>query len=137
VHLASAIRSTKAQVASAAHPRDYTSVATALAAFLPAWARSEQRDLVAMINTDASIEQPPLWRRMTGRIWNAALLAAGGVFLPFPTYLDSDHPTVAGLRYALLTAAILALATNGAPASDIIQRNLESTLPGKSGPTTS
>jgi hypothetical protein len=129
-HLASVIRNTKAPVAGAVHPRNYTTVAAALADFLLAWARSEQSEFTTIITDDPSISRTPSWRRIAGRIWSAALLVAGGVFLPLLPIYNGDHAAAAGLRYALFTAAVLALAAPGAPASDIIQRNLEKTLPG-------
>ena len=58
------------------------------------------------------------------------LLAAGGIFLPLLPIYDNDHGAAAGLRYALLTAAVLSLAAQGSPVTDIIERNLEKTIPG-------
>jgi hypothetical protein len=131
VHLASVIRDAKAPIARAVHPRNYTTVAAALAGFLLVWARPDQSGLATMITGDASTSRTPLWQRIAGRIWNAVLLAAGGIFLPLLPIYHGDPAAAAGLRYALFTAAVLALATQGAPASDIIQRNLEKVLPGQ------
>jgi hypothetical protein len=128
VHLASVIRNAKAPIAGAVHPGNYTAAAAALAGFLLVWARPEQSDLTTIMSGDANTSRTPLWRRIAGRVWNAVLLAAGGIFLPFLPIYHGDHAAAAGLRYALFTAAVLALATRGAPASDIIQRNLEKVL---------
>ena len=75
----------------------------------------------------------PLWQRAVGRIWNAVLLAAAAIFLPLLPIYNNNHAAAAGLRYALFTAAVLALAAQGSPASDTIQGALEKTLPGKAG----
>jgi hypothetical protein len=131
--LASVIRNAKAPVARAVHPRNYTTVATTLAGFLLAWAHSEPSDFTAAIGGNASTQQMPLWRRVVGRIWNAVLLAAAGVCLPLLPIYNNNHAAAAGLRYALLTAAVLALAAQGSPASDIIESALENTLPGGTG----
>jgi hypothetical protein len=128
--LASVIRNVKAPVARAVHPCNYTTVAATLAGFLLAWAHTETDDLTAVTGGDVSIRQAPLWRRIISRIWNAVLLAAAAVVLPLLPIYNSDPTAAAGLRYALFTAAVLALATQGSPASDIIESALEKTLPG-------
>jgi len=130
VRLASAIRDAKAPLARAIHPRDYTAVAARLAGFLLAWADSGQSDLTTMISGDASVGWISLWGRVASRIWNAVLLTAAAVVLPLLPVYNNNHAAAAGLRYALLTAAVLSLATRGAPAADTIERNLEGTLPG-------
>jgi hypothetical protein len=131
--LASVIRNAKAPVARAIHPCNYTAVAATLASFLLAWAHSEPSDFTAAIGSNVSTRQIPLWRRVVGRIWNATLLAAAAIGLPFLPIYNNNHAAAAGLRYALLTAAVLALATQSTPASDIIESALEKTLPGGAG----
>lgn len=128
--LASVIRNAKAPVARAVHPCNYRAVAATLAGFLLAWAHAETNDLTAVTGGDVGTGHAPLWRRIIGRIWNAVLLAAAAVALPLLPIYNSDPAAAAGLRYALLTAAVLALATQGSPASDIIESALEKTLPG-------
>lgn len=131
--LASVIRNAKAPVARAVHPCNYTTVAATLVSFLLAWAHSEPSDFNTMTGGNASTQQMPLWRRIVGRIWNAVLLAAAAVGLPLLPIYNNNHAAAAGLRYALLTAAVLALATQGSSASDIIESALEKTLPGGTG----
>jgi hypothetical protein len=130
VRLASAIRDAKAPLARAIYPRDYTAVAARLAGFLQAWADPGQNDLTTIISDDPTVERISPWRRVVGRIWNAVLLTAAAILLPLLPIYNNDHAAAAGLRYALLTAAVLSLATRGAPAADIIERNVEGTLPG-------
>ncbi len=130
VRLASLIRDAKAPLAGAVHPSDYTAVATLLAGFLLAWADSGQSGLTTVISGDASVGRISLWRHVAGRIWNAVLLAAAAILLPLLPIYNNDPAAAAGLRYALLTAAVLALATRGSPAAETIERNLEGTLPG-------
>ena len=96
-----------------------------------AWARPGQGDFTDKARSDPAVRPEPWWRRVAARIWNAALLAAGGVFLPLLPIYDNDHAAAAGLRYALLTAAVLALAAQGSTAADVIERNVEKTIPGK------
>lgn len=129
VRLASPIRDAKAPLARAVHPHDYMAVAARLAGFLLAWADSGQSDLTTMISGDASVGWISLWRRVASRIWNAALLATAAIVLPLLPIYNNDHAAGAGLRYALLTAAVLSLVTRGAPAADTIERNLEGMLP--------
>jgi hypothetical protein len=131
LRLASVIRDTKATVARAVHPVDYAAAADTLAGFLMAWARPGQGDFTDKARSDPAVRPEPWWRRVAARIWNAALLAAGGVFLPLLPIYDNDHAAAAGLRYALLTAAVLALAAQGSTAADVIERNVEKTIPGK------
>jgi hypothetical protein len=128
VRLASLIRDAKGPLARAIHSNDYMAVAARLAAVLLAWVDSGQ-DLTTMINDDAAIERISLWRRVVGRLWSPVLLAAAGIVLPLLPIYNNDHAAAAGLRYALLTAAVLSLVTNGTPAADTIERNLERTLP--------
>jgi hypothetical protein len=133
LRLASVIRDTKAPLARAVHPGDYTTAARVLADFLLAWARPGQHDLADKAQGDPAVARYPWLRRAAARIWSAVLLAAGGIFLPLLPIYSNDHAAAAGLRYALLTAAVLALAAQGSPATDIIERNLEKTLPGQAG----
>lgn len=130
VRLASAIRDAKAPLARAIYPGDYTAVAARLVGSLRAWTDPGQSDLTTIISDDASVGRISLWRRVVGRIWNAVFLAAAAIVLPMLPIYNNDHAAAAGLRYALLTAAVLSLATQGAPAADIIERNVEGTLPG-------
>lgn len=113
--LASMIRSAKAPVARAVHPCNYTTVAAILIRFLLAWAHSEPSDFTAAMGSNASTRQMPLWRRLVGWIWSAVLLAAAAVGLPLLPIYNDNHAAAAGLRYALLTAAVLALAAQGSP----------------------
>ena len=129
--LASVIRNAKAPVARAIHVCNYTTVAATLAGFLLAWAHSEPSGFTAIIDDNGNARQMSLWRRLVGRIWNAVLLAAAAVCLPLLPIYNNNHAAAAGLRYALFTAAALALATQGSPASDTIQSALEKSLPGK------
>lgn len=129
IALASVIRDAKAKVARAVYSRDYSAVAATLADFLLTWARPETSGVAAIASGDPSNARVPMWQRIVGRIWNAVLLAAAAIVLPLLPIYNSDHAAAAGLRYALLTAAVLALATGGGPSSDTIQRNLENTLP--------
>jgi hypothetical protein len=129
VRLASAIRDAKAPLARAIHPRDYTAVAARLADFLLAWADCGPSGLTMVNSGDASVGWISLWRRIAIRIWNAVLLAGAAIVLPLLPIYNNDHAAAAGLRYALLTAAVLSLATQGGPAADTIERNLEGTLP--------
>jgi len=130
VRLASAIRDAKAPLARAIHPRDYTVVAARLAGLLKMWADSGQDDLTTMIGGDSSVVgEISRWRRVTSRIWNAVLLTTAAIVLPLLPIYNNDHAAAAGLRYALITAAILSVLTNGVPAADTIQRNIEGTLP--------
>jgi hypothetical protein len=131
LRLAWVIRDTKAPVARAVHPCNYTAPASALAGFLLAWARPGQRDFADMTRSDPTTPQDPRWRRIAARIWSAVLLAAGGIFLPLLPIYDNDQAAAAGLRYALLTAAVLSLAAQGSPAVDIIEKNLEKSIPGQ------
>lgn len=133
LRLASVIRDTKAGVARAIHPRDYTAPASTLTGFLLAWARPGQPGLRDMTSGDPPDPEESWWRRLASRIWSAVLLTAGGAFLPLLPFYDNDRAAAAGLRYALLTAAVLTLTAQGSPAADIIQRNLERTLPGQVG----
>ena len=128
--LAWAIRDAKAPLARAIHPHDYTAVATRLAGLLLIWADSGQSDLTTMISGGSSVVGISRWRRLISRIWNAVLLVAAAIVLPLLPIYTNDHTAAAGLRYALITAAVLSVATGGAPAADTIQRNLEGTLPG-------
>jgi hypothetical protein len=130
VQLASVIRDAKASLARAVHPRNYLTVAGNLTGFLLAWARPDKSDFTTLINGGTAIARVSLWRRAASRVWNAALLAAAGVVLPLLPIYKTDHAAAAGLRYALFTAAVLALATGGTQASGTIERNLERTLPG-------
>ena len=129
IALASVIRDAKAKVARAVYSRDYSAVAATLADFLLTWARPETSGVAAIASGDPSNARVPMWQRIVGRIWNAVLLAAAAIVLPLLPIYNSDHAAAAGLRYALLTAAVLALATGGGTSSDTIQRNLENTLP--------
>ena len=133
VQLASVIRDAKALLARAVHPRNYLTVAGSLTGFLVAWAHSDKSDFTTLINGGSAVARVSLWRRAASRVWNAALLAAAGVVLPLLPIYKTDHAAAAGLRYALFTAAVLALATGGTQASGTIERNLERTLPGPPG----
>ena len=133
LRLASVIRDTKAPVARAVHPRDYATAASTLTDFLQAWARPGQHDFADKAQGDPAVSRYPWLRRAAARVWSAVLLAAGGIFLPLLPIYSHDHAAAGGLRYALLTAAVLALAAQGSPATDIIERNLEKTLPGQAG----
>lgn len=130
LRLASVIRSTKAPVAGAIKPGDYRVAAASLADFLLAWAQSGDGRIMTVLGDNMRVERTPPWRRITGRVWNAVLLAAGGAFLPFLPIYNGDPAAAAALRYALVTAAVLALAAPGSSASDIIQRNIERVGPG-------
>jgi len=133
LRLARVIRGTKAAVAGAIHPRDYAVPAGTLAGFLLAWARPGQPGPAEPASDAPPAPGQSWWRRLLPRLWSAVLLAAGGTFLPLLPFYDNDRAAAAGLRYALLTAAILALTAQGSPAADIIQRNLERSLPGQGG----
>lgn len=131
--LASVIRDAKVQVARAIQPSNYTDVAITLAGFLLAWAHSGKNGFTTMVSSDTAIARNPLWRRALSRIWNAALLVAAGVVFPLLPIYSNDHAAAAGLRYALFTAAVLALATGGVSASGSIEENVDRTLPGAAG----
>jgi hypothetical protein len=130
VRLASAIRDAKAPLARALCPRDYTAAAARLVGLLQAWADPGRSDLTTIIGDDAGVRRIALWQRVVGRIWNSVLLAVAATVLPLLPIYNDDHAAAAGLRYALLTAAVLSIATHSAPAADIIERNVEGTLPG-------
>jgi hypothetical protein len=129
VRLALPIREAKAPLARAVRPSDYMTVATRLAGFLLAWAGSGQNDLTTMTSGDASVGGMSVWQRVAKRIWNAVLLAAAAIVLPLLPIYDNDHAAAAGLRYALISAAVLSLVTRAGPVADTIQRNIEGTLP--------
>jgi hypothetical protein len=129
IRLASVIRSAKAPMARAVHPRNYTAVAVTLGGFLLSWAQAEPGDFTAAITGNTNIGQASPWLRVARRIWTAVLLAAAAVGLPLLPIYNSDHTAAAGLRYALITAAVLALVSPGTPASDIIENAVEDTLP--------
>ena len=131
--LASVIQEAKTALACAVHPDDYAETAIALTHFILAWSRPGDRTIAKTADRDSRPALPPLWQRIVGRVWNAALLAAGGIGLPLLPLYHGEQAAAASLRYALLTAAILALASGGGTTSDIIQRNVEHTLPGDSG----
>jgi hypothetical protein len=129
VRLALPIRDAKAPLARAVRPSDYMTVAARLAGFLLAWADSGQNDLTTMTSGDASVGGMSAWQRVAKRIWNAVLLAAAAVVLPLLPIYNNDHAAAAGLRYALISAAVLSLVTRAGPVTDTIQRNIEGTLP--------
>lgn len=129
LRLSAAIRKAKAPVAGALNATDYAAVGAELTQFLLGLVTAGNGENAALSDGDAGSGRAPLWQRVAGRIWNAVLLAAGAVFLPLLPIYSSDHTAAAGLRYALLTAAVLALAASGTSSSDIIQRNVEKTLP--------
>src|SRR5258708_6950646 len=60
---------------------------------------------------------------------SASTPQAAGIAVPLLPVYSHDQAAAAGLRYALLTAAVLALAAHGSATTDTIQRNLESTIP--------
>jgi hypothetical protein len=121
--LAAPIRNAKAAVARGIYASDYTAVATTVASFLLAWASADQNHLAA-IDGNAGVLQTPLWRRVTTRAWNAVLLAAAGVVLPLLPIYKTDHAAGTQVRYALLTAAVLALVSGSVPVWDTIEKRL-------------
>ena len=77
------------------------------------------------ISSNAGALQPtPLLRRLTSRVWNAILLATASVVLPFLPIYNNDHAAGTQVRYALLTAAVLALLTGTGSVWDTIEKNL-------------
>jgi hypothetical protein len=127
--LATVVQDAKVAVACAASQKDLGAVAADLAGFLVAWAQSDAGGLGA-IGDEAQVTSTPVWRRVATRIWSALLLFAAGSALPFLPYYHANPQAAAGLRYALFTAAVMALATGTVRVWDTIDENLQRTLPG-------
>lgn len=127
--LATVVRNAKVAVACAVSQKDLGAVAADLAGFLLAWAQPDAGGLAA-IGDDAPITPEPVWRRAATRIWNALLLFAAGIALPFLPVYHANPQAAAGLRYALFTAAVMALAAGTVRVWDTIDENLQRTLPG-------
>ncbi|GAA3624555.1 hypothetical protein GCM10022419_132690 [Nonomuraea rosea] len=128
--VASFVRNAKASIARGIHSGDYTAIAVGLTGFILAWARSDGHGLLAMVEEAAPVERAPLWKRIAGRTWNAVLLGAAGMLLPLLPFYQHDQAAAAGVRYALLTAAVLSLATTGVPVWGTVEKHLERSLSG-------
>jgi len=125
--LAAILRDAKVSIACAADPRDLAAVAADLADFLLMWARHQGIN-VAMAATDTPTVSIPLWSRAVSRFWKAALILAAAVALPLVLY-HGHQAAAAGLRSALIIAAVMTLATGSVPSWDSIDK-IERTLPG-------
>jgi hypothetical protein len=131
--LASLIRGFKAPLARATRPADFTAAAVAMTDLLLAWADDDGEGLGAMLDKAPDVRRPSLWQRLRSRIGNAVLLAAAGVALPELPIYAHDPAAAIGARYTLLTAAVFALVTGGAPAWDTIGSVLDKAVGGEGG----
>jgi len=123
--LASIIRCRKASLALAITPCVYTEVASTITRVLLAWSRAESADLEAMVRSAPTVERASVARRLASRVWQALLLAAAGVVLPFLPIYTANPQAGADARYALITAAVVALATGSVPVWDTIEKSLQ------------
>lgn len=131
--LASLIRGFKAPLARATRPADFTAAAATMADLLLAWADDRGQGLGAALDKAPDVRRPNVWQRLRGRVGNAVLLAAAGVALPELPIYAHDPAAAMGARYTLLTAAVFALVTGGAPAWDTIGSVLDKAVGGEGG----
>lgn len=80
-----------------------------------------------MLDTDVPTVPTSFWSRVASRIWKVVLLAAAAIVLPFLLY-HGYQAAAAGLRTALIIAAVMTLATGSVPTWDTIGK-IEDTLP--------
>jgi hypothetical protein len=123
--LASIVRGNKAPLARAIGPRDYSAVAAAITRLLSAWSNPRAGQLEIILHETPTLKRPSLLRRLAARIWKALLLASAGAVIPFLPIYEADHAAGASARYALLAAAIVALANDSVPVWDTIQKSMQ------------
>ena len=124
--LAAVLRDAKVSIARAIGPQDLAATAVDLAGFLLTWAQQGGINL-AMVDTSAPTVPASFWPRVASRIWKTVLLGAAAVALPFLLY-HGHQAAAAGLRTALIIAAVMTLATGSVPTWDTIGK-IESTIP--------
>jgi hypothetical protein len=123
--LAGQVRRTKAPLARAIDPRDYVDIAVSAAAVLVAWAHADDGSFEELIRDAPTPGRVSLWRQFLNRVWQAIVLAAAAVVVPFLPVYSGDHAAGGDARYALLTAAVAALATGSVPVWDTIEKALQ------------
>jgi hypothetical protein len=125
VRLASVARGVKAPLARAIGPQDYAAAASAITRMLLAWSRPGSSELDMLVRDAPGVKKIFLPRRLAGRLWQAALLALAGVALPLLPIYTTNQAAGTSARYALFTAAVVALATGSVPVWETIEKNLQ------------